>query len=748
MTRTMKQNPGNNREVWRRRNRVPSGDPASRAVDCARPLGSDDRRGPDAPGSDATPGNPSFFGSPSVPASPSVPGDPSALDDPSEPSASPLGDPSPDEPGLFDYRRNALSETIITTIVAFLVLILLYSLLSDGDTMLVTALSTAGLVTVAFATIRYTLSPDRLRAVQTKRTLKLASCTLEYMRGGLSSENCQEVCRILLPESQAMAVAMTDDKVVLGYAGRYVESFPIGSPIHTEATHRVLASQQLEVFNGAGALGMGMLSTPDGKAAKSPRYPKGPRHPKGAKARKGPVGRKSPNVPDPAPHPDHSLRPDPAAAAPSAAPCPARSHGSRAPQSPQQPFIPAGIVAPLVVRGVSVGTLKLYFEAPHLVDETQRAIAEGLAQLLSTQLSIAELDRQVELATKAELQALQSQINPHFLFNTINTIAALIRIDPTRARSLLREFAVFYRQTLENSSDLIPLEREIQQTSRYLSFEVARFGDERIDTVVTLTPGLEGLRVPSFLIQPVVENSVNHAMRPEGTLHIAVDAYPSGNDVLIRVADDGVGMTGDLAARLLQEAGPSESGTGIALRNVNGRLHAVFGPGSGVSVESEVGVGTTVTLRLADALPEGWPESQITAATELAGPAGPAKSADPADPAEPGAPSGKPAPNPSAAGLSASAPAPVVGSGLASNLGDDLAGVFEDDFGDDFPEDDEEDDDEGEDGGFSGDDFPGDAGFPGDDGFLDDDYADDDEDASYADYAGPADPAGPAARPR
>ena len=599
-----------------------------------------------------------------------------------------FGGPSPDEPGLFDYRRNALSETIITTIVAFLVLILLYSLLSEGDTMLVTAISTAGLVTVAFATIRYTISPDRLRAIQTKRTLKLASCTLEYMRGGLSSENCQEVCRLLLPESQAMAVAMTDDKVVLGYAGRYAESFPIGSPIHTEATHRVLASQQLEVFNEAGALGMGAAS-------------------------------------------------------------PTSARGPRPSRSAQQPFIPAGIVAPLIVRGVSVGTLKLYFEAPHLVDETQRAIAEGLAQLLSTQLSIAELDRQVELATKAELQALQSQINPHFLFNTINTIAALIRIDPTRARSLLREFAVFYRQTLENSNDLIPLEREIQQTSRYLSFEVARFGEARIDTVVTLTPGLEDLRVPSFLIQPVVENSVNHAMRPEGTLHITVDAYPSGTDVLIRVADDGVGMTSDLAARLLQEAGPSESGTGIALRNVNGRLHAAFGPGSGVSVESEVGVGTTVTLRLADALPEGWSAGQKTAATEAA------ESSEPAENSESAGAAGSAAPAGAAVAFAVAAASAVsAGDDFSDDPSDD---DFDDDFDgddeDDFPEDDEEDDEDDFPDDEEDDDFPEDddlddlEGFPGDD-FPDDDYVDDDEDLSYADFVTPAAPAASSASAR
>ena len=424
---------------------------------------------------------------------------------------------------LPNYGRSAFSETVITTIVALLVLVLFYSLLSEEPNITVASIALAGIVTVAFAIIRSSFSPDKLRAQQTNKTLSLASQTLVYMRGGLSAENCQEVCTILLPESQAMAVAMTDDKIVLGYAGAHAEAFPIGSPIHTPATHRVLASQTVEVFRRSEAFGEQSSS-----------------------------------------------------------------------------LIPAGIVAPLIVRGVSVGTLKLYYESDNLIDETQRAIAEGLAQLLSTQLSIAELDRQVELATKAELQALQAQINPHFLFNTINTIASLIRTDPTRARSLLREFAVFYRQTLENSSDLIPLEREMQQTLRYFAFEEARFGAERVRLEADIDD-FGDLRVPSFIIQPIVENSVNHAMPAEGQLHIEISVEESGDDVIIKVSDDGVGMSEAQACKLLQNASASEKGTGIALKNVDARLHAVFGPGSGVSVKSQVGKGTQVTLLLVGA---------------------------------------------------------------------------------------------------------------------------------------------------
>ncbi len=470
---------------------------------------------------------------------------------------------------LFDYRRNALSETIITTVVALLVLVLLYSLISEHANYLLTSVALAGLVTVAFATIRYTLSPDRLRAAQTKRTLSLASRTLEYMRGGLSAQNCQEVCQILLPETQAMAVAMTDDKVVLGYAGEHAEAFPVGSPIHTAATHRVLASQKPEVFNGSDLLGMRAPSADEARAIREQT----PDTPAVKEARE--------TVERLAPQEVGEIGFTPSV------------------------LIPAGIVAPLVVRGVSVGTLKMYYEAPHLIDETQQAIAEGLAELLSTQLSIAELDRQVELATKAELQALQSQINPHFLFNTINTIAALIRTDPMRARTLLREFATFYRQTLENSSESIPVSREVQQTTRYLGFEIARFGEERINATADIEEGLEDVEVPPFTIQPIVENAVQHALRPEGgTLHIVVDVRAVGDEVRITVSDDGVGMTPAQAACLLEEAGPSRKGTGIALRNVDGRLRAAFKPGSGVEVASQPGEGTVVTLHLVGAVPD------------------------------------------------------------------------------------------------------------------------------------------------
>jgi len=264
----------------------------------------------------------------------------------------------------------------------------------------------------------------------------------------------------------------------------------------------------------------------------------------------------------------------------------------------------AAIVVPLETRGVPVGTLKFYYTTPRLLNETQVAMVEGLATLLSTQLELSELERQTALACRMELKALQSQINPHFLFNTINTIASLIRTDPPRARELLREFAIFYRRTLENSDELIPLSQELDYLRRYLAFERARFGEDRIRFVEDVPPELLTLLLPAFVIQPLVENAVQHGIRPAGPLHITLAAHrEEGDRVCLTVADDGRGIPASDLPHVL-DAGFGR-GLGIALKNVDDRLKGHFGPDSGIAVQSVEGQGTTVTLTLGTAIRMG-----------------------------------------------------------------------------------------------------------------------------------------------
>ncbi len=256
----------------------------------------------------------------------------------------------------------------------------------------------------------------------------------------------------------------------------------------------------------------------------------------------------------------------------------------------------AAIVVPLQIRNEPVGTLKFYYTTPRLLNETQVTMVEGLARLLSTQLELSELERQTELACRMELKALQAQINPHFMFNTINTIAALIRTDPPQARDLLREFARFYRRTLEENEELVPLERELEYARSYLVFEHARFGD-RVQVSESIEPVAREVLVPAFIVQPLVENCVQHGMRPDGPLHISVSARISDGSLVLSVADDGVGIPASVLPRIL-EAGYGK-GLGIALKNVDDRLRGRFSTGSGLTVASEEGVGTTVTATLA-----------------------------------------------------------------------------------------------------------------------------------------------------
>ena len=210
-------------------------------------------------------------------------------------------------------------------------------------------------------------------------------------------------------------------------------------------------------------------------------------------------------------------------------------------------------------------------------------------------MAAVEMETQRKLAASMELKMLQTQINPHFLFNTINTIASFIRTDPMKARTLLREFAVFYRRTLEDSTERISLARELDQGQRYFNFELARFGDARLAFEVNASPALLDMMVPPFLVQPLVENAIKHAMPSEGKLTITVRADADGDDVVIVVSDDGVGMTEETCANITQVE--SSTGLGIAVKNVHDRMIGFFGPDAQMVYTSVLGEGTQVTLR-------------------------------------------------------------------------------------------------------------------------------------------------------
>ena len=415
--------------------------------------------------------------------------------------------------------------------------VLLLALLSWGlisSNLVAAVLAGAGLAIDIVIAGSSLLIPDDLRSQATERTLRVASGTLSHMVDGLTPESCASVCQLLLPETTASAVAMTNVTETLAFVGTDVSTPSAGAPI-SAPTREVIASGRMQTFN---TLDKDELSI------------------------------QANDRDDVADLEDETER-----------------------------LYPIGVIVPLRVSDRTVGTIKFYYRHGHEVDRTQLTIARGFAELVSTQLSVYELDRQAELTARAEVKALQAQINPHFLFNTLNTIAALTRTDPARARDVLREFSSFYRRTLESSSQtLIPLSEELEQTRRYLAIEKARFGEERIVETETLEPGCADVMVPGFIVQPIVEK-----------LHIDVQAVFDGGDVLLAVVDDGNGMDESVAERLLdgssQSASGAAKGTGIALRNVAERIERFYGVGSGVEIMSKVGEGTSVTLRLVGAAP-------------------------------------------------------------------------------------------------------------------------------------------------
>jgi two-component system LytT family sensor kinase len=205
-----------------------------------------------------------------------------------------------------------------------------------------------------------------------------------------------------------------------------------------------------------------------------------------------------------------------------------------------------------------------------------------------------KLEEQERMLLQARIEALQSQINPHFLFNTLNSVASLVRFDPDTAREIIVKLANILRRLLRKSDAFVPLQEEIHFIDDYLDIEVVRFGD-KLRVVKELDPGSLDVLVPSMVLQPLVENSIKHGLSPKidgGTIRLR--SYFEEGNLIIEVEDDGVGMG---AASLLEQP-TGFGGTGIGVANVVERLKVLYGDSAGMSINSRDDHGTLVRLRL------------------------------------------------------------------------------------------------------------------------------------------------------
>jgi len=206
-----------------------------------------------------------------------------------------------------------------------------------------------------------------------------------------------------------------------------------------------------------------------------------------------------------------------------------------------------------------------------------------------------KLEEQERLLLQARMVALQNQINPHFLFNTLNTISSLVRFDPDTAREMILKLATILRRLLNSTDSFVPLREEVEFIDNYLDIEVVRFGRDKLKVLKELDPASLEVMVPSMLLQPLVENCIKHGLTPKvegGSITLRSRLIKSR--LVIEVEDDGVGMG---AAHLLEKP-DGFGGTGIGMANVAERLKVLYGDNARMMVESRDGVGTQIRLRL------------------------------------------------------------------------------------------------------------------------------------------------------
>jgi two-component system LytT family sensor kinase len=251
------------------------------------------------------------------------------------------------------------------------------------------------------------------------------------------------------------------------------------------------------------------------------------------------------------------------------------------------------VVVPLTTDDRVVGTLAAYGQ--HASAGLVRA-AQEVAGWVDSQLELAELARSRTLLMEAEVRALRAQISPHFIYNSLTTIASFVRTDPERARELLLEFADFTRYSFRRHGEFTTLAEELRSIDRYLILERARFGDQ-LQVTLRIAPEVLPVAVPFLCLQPLVENAVRHGLESkDGVGRISITAEDAGAECRISVEDDGLGMDPERLRRIL--AGDIQQAGGVGLANVDLRLRQVYGDEYGLVVETGRGAGTKVNVRL------------------------------------------------------------------------------------------------------------------------------------------------------
>jgi two-component system LytT family sensor kinase len=252
----------------------------------------------------------------------------------------------------------------------------------------------------------------------------------------------------------------------------------------------------------------------------------------------------------------------------------------------------SAIILPLKEGEEVIGTLKLYYAKENGISFTNEKLALGLSQLISTQLEISKVGTLKELATKAEIKALQAQINPHFLFNALNTIVSFMRFNPTAARELIVNLSTYLRYNIEEINTFVDISKELDQVKAYVEIEKARFGD-KLNVTYEVDENIH-LKIPSLIIQPIVENSIKHGiLKGSGSGNVKIKVEPHNlSEAKVTIEDDGIGIPQAVIDSIYSRTVKENK---IGISNVNNRLRYIYG--TGLVIES-LNKGTKISFTI------------------------------------------------------------------------------------------------------------------------------------------------------
>jgi two-component system LytT family sensor kinase len=217
------------------------------------------------------------------------------------------------------------------------------------------------------------------------------------------------------------------------------------------------------------------------------------------------------------------------------------------------------------------------------------------------------LEQHQQLLLKARMDALSAQINPHFMFNTLNTVSSLIRYDPDMARGVVIKLSNILRRLLRKHETFVPLEEELDFIDDYLDIEVARFGRDNLQIHKQIEERTLESFVPSMLLQPIVENAIKHGLAAKldgGEITIRTSAHEGR--LVIEIEDNGAGIPEDRMAQVF--------GDGIGISNVHERLRVLYGGDFRMDISSREGEGTRIRIEVPEVIPtESQPSTAISA---------------------------------------------------------------------------------------------------------------------------------------